>query len=84
MNKLLLVSAMVLFWLIKFSCQNGKQSDYNAKGILKVPADFSTIAEAVASAKKGDWIIISPGTYNESEIEINTAITVSSEWKLER
>ncbi len=50
--------------------------------ILKVPADFSTIAEAVAHANDSDWVIISPGTFQENEIEINKSITISSEWKL--
>lgn len=83
MKKLSLILAMSLFGLINFSCQNGKQSVNKEEGILKVPAEYSSIAEAVSNAKKGDWIIISPGTYKESEIEINAAITVSSEWKLE-
>src|SRR5690606_9940662 len=53
------------------------------KRILKVPAEFPSIAKAVKAAKDGDWVIISPGKYYESRIEINQGITVSSEWKLE-
>ena len=83
MKKMLLVSVISLFLLISFSCQHGKQTYKNDEGIIKVPADFSTIAEAVRSAKKGDLIILSPGSYFEHEIEINKAITISSEWKLD-
>jgi len=50
--------------------------------VLKVPAEFPSIAAAVANSMDGDWIIISPGTYMENEIEINKAVTISSEWKL--
>ncbi len=50
--------------------------------ILKVPADFPTIAVAVAHANDSDWVIISPGTYLENEIEINKSVTISSEWKI--
>jgi len=58
-----------------------KQDDKSTR-ILKVPAEFSTIAAAVANSNEGDWIIIFPGTYVENEIEINKGITISSEWKL--
>lgn len=51
-------------------------------GIINVPSDYRTIAEAVKMAKKGDLIIISPGQYFESEIEITKELTISSEWKL--
>ncbi|MBT3384958.1 MAG: hypothetical protein HN955_11620 [Prolixibacteraceae bacterium] len=50
--------------------------------IIKVPNDFPSIAQAIENAQNGDWIILAPGEYFESEIEINKAITVSSEWKL--
>lgn len=50
--------------------------------ILKVPAEFPSIGNAVKEAKEGDWIIISPGKYIENKIEINKSITVSSEWKV--
>ena len=59
---------------IKEDCKNPR--------ILKVPAEFPTIAAAVAKSDEGNWIIISPGTYAENEIEINKSITISSEWKL--
>ena len=48
---------------------------------LRVPSDFTTIAKAVELSKDGDLIIISPGNYTERDIEINKAVTISSEWK---
>lgn len=50
--------------------------------IITVPGEFKTIAEAVSNSGEGDWIIISPGIYFENEIEINKALTISSEWKI--
>lgn len=50
--------------------------------IITVPGEFPTIAEAVVNSLEDDWIIISPGTYRESEIEINKSLTISSEWKI--
>lgn len=60
------------------------ESGYLAKPerIIKVPAEFPTIAKAVEAAKEGDWIIISPGKYFEKKIELKKSITISSEWKL--
>lgn len=49
--------------------------------ILKVPGTYSTIQKAVEAARDGDWVIIAPGKYSESKIEIDKAITVASEWK---
>ncbi len=48
--------------------------------IIKVPADFQTIEQAVVNAQAGDTIILSPGTYNENNIDINIPLTISSEW----
>jgi len=48
--------------------------------IIKVPSDFQTIAQAVTNAQASDTIILSPGTYNEKNIEINKPLTISSEW----
>jgi hypothetical protein len=48
--------------------------------IINVPSDFQTIALAVQNSKAGDTIILSPGTYNEKNIEINNPVTISSEW----
>lgn len=67
-----------------FSGSNLHKPDRNSNPtrILRVPAEFSTIAMAVKDAKEGEWIIISAGKYYENKIEINESITVSSEWKL--
>lgn len=48
---------------------------------LRVPSEFASITKAVEQSKDGDLIIISPGNYKEKDIEINKAITISSEWK---
>lgn len=48
---------------------------------LRVPSEYTTIAKAVEQSKDGDLIIISPGYYTEKDIEINKAVTISSEWK---
>ena len=50
--------------------------------INRVPADYKTIAQAVENSVDGDTIILSPGLYNERDIEINKALTISSEWIL--
>ncbi len=52
------------------------------KKILKVPSDFPTLSAAVENAGEGDWIILAPGTYSESEIEIAKPLVISSEWKV--
>lgn len=65
---------------IKNTIENSSKKE--AFEILKVPSDFSTITKAVNSAGDGDFVIISPGKYYESEIEITKSITISSEWKL--
>lgn len=59
-------------------------SQKNKKGnIIRIPADFSSIAQAVTNAKNDDCIIIAPGIYNESEITIDKNIVIASEWKLD-
>ncbi len=35
-------------------------------GIIAVPADFSTIQEAISQARDGDTIVVAPGVYKES------------------
>ncbi len=79
-----LLAILGLACLINTSCHNKNQSipDPENKAILKVPSEFPSIAKAVENCKDGDWIILAPGIYNEKEIEINKAITISSEWKL--
>jgi len=51
--------------------------------IINVPSDFQTIALAVQNASPGDTIILSPGTYNEKNINITKPLTVTSQWILE-
>jgi hypothetical protein len=50
--------------------------------IIKVPADFKTIHDAVNSARDGDWIILAPGKYFEHGIDVARAVVISSEWKV--
>ena len=50
--------------------------------IIRVPENYKTIAQAVENSSDGDTIILSPGTYHESNIEINKKLTISSEWIL--
>jgi hypothetical protein len=51
--------------------------------IIRVPADFSSIAQAVTHAINNDHIVIAPGIYNENEILIDKSIVITSEWKLD-
>lgn len=47
--------------------------------VIRVPADVTTIVEAVESARSGDLVLIAPGTYNET-IEVERAgITIRGE-----
>jgi hypothetical protein len=46
---------------------------------LSVPsASFPTIGSAVAAAQDGDVILVGPGTYAESALEIQAAVTIRS------
>jgi hypothetical protein len=74
---------LICLLLSNIGCRADRLNDekhYNR--ILKVPKDFPTIAEAIRNADNSDLIIIAPGTYLEKNIDINKAVTVSSEWKL--
>lgn len=84
MQKTMSLIIIAFICLISSSCHNENESKSDGDNIrvLKVPTEFPTIAAAVANSNEGDWIILAPGKYNESEIDINKAITVSSEWKL--
>lgn len=80
---------IIFFTLIFIACiinpgckSTDDEPDITNTHILRVPADFKSIKDAIVHAKDGDWIIISPGKYFESNIEINKPVTVSSEWKL--
>jgi hypothetical protein len=46
--------------------------------VIRVPQDHTTIQAAINAANHGDTIYISPGTYNEFNIEISKNITISS------
>ncbi len=54
-----------------FACISSK-----AQTIINVPADYLTISEAVAAANSGDEIVIAPGTYLESAINIDKDLTI--------
>lgn len=75
-------SSSILFCLAMVLYSGGFAFQNSTRRILKVPAEFPTISEAVMNAAAGDWVIISPGSYAEKEIVIDKKITVSSEWKL--
>ncbi|HNU52080.1 MAG TPA: immunoglobulin domain-containing protein, partial [Verrucomicrobiota bacterium] len=45
---------------------------------LRVPQEYATIQSAVNAASEGDTVLISDGTYNEHDIAVNTAITITS------
>lgn len=78
-----LIFILMSFAFIGINCTADEPiSELENQNIIDVPADFPTIALAVESAEDGDWIILAPGEYFENNIEINKAITVSSEWKL--
>jgi len=44
-----------------------------------VPDDCQTVTSAIAMATSGDTIVVKSGTYNERTLEINKALTISSE-----
>ncbi len=46
--------------------------------LIFVPADFASIAEAAEHAESGDTILVSPGTYHESEIRLQNGVTLRS------
>ncbi len=51
-------------------------TDAPADGVLRVPADFATITEAVDAAAPGDLVLVSPGTYNEAVDVVTDEITI--------
>jgi len=61
---------------------NHSDKDVTKGDTLKVPSQFSTIAEAVEKSSDGDIIVIAPGKYMEKNIILNKVITITSEWKL--
>jgi hypothetical protein len=75
---------LILMMCIIITCCKKAEPEKDIKNqrILKVPAEYTSIKEAVQKATSGDWIIISPGKYFEHDIEVSKSITISSEWKL--
>ncbi len=47
-------------------------------GIIIVPGDFPTIANAITAAMNGDEIVVGPGTYNEQVNFMGKAVTLRS------
>ncbi len=45
---------------------------------IQVPQNQPTITAGVVAAQNGDTVVVSPGTYNEQNIPISKAITISS------
>ncbi len=71
---------MKLFTFLTIAVLAFSSLDHVNAQIIKVPADYSTIAIAVQNASGGDTIVLSPGTYNEKNITISKPVTISSEW----
>lgn len=67
------VVAIVAIGLISAGCSSGGTRDNAHSGaIIAVPKDAPTISAAVAKAKSGDLVLISPGTYRET-VNVKTA-----------
>lgn len=83
--KFILTIVLLLFSITHYQiCFASGYSQKKGKGnIIRVPSDFSSIAQAVTNAKNDDYIVIAPGIYNESEISIDKRIVITSEWKLD-
>ena len=67
MNKLALL--IFLFTLAGILCSHGAE--------IKVPKDCKSIGQALKQAKKGDRVVVSPGTYFE-RIKIPNGVTLRS------
>lgn len=62
---------------IKIISDNSYYNTYVVKaGVATNPSSFETFTEAAAVAKKGDLILIFPGTYNEYGIKLSNGVTV--------
>ena len=81
MKKTILIT--MLSTLCFFSCTQKPKTTTNENGrIIRVPSDYSTIAEAIMKSADGDWVILAPGKYFEMKIDVDKSVAVSSEWKL--
>jgi len=81
MQKIILLSLLSILCIA--SCQKKNKTITNENGrIIKVPSDYSTIAEAVKNSADGDWVILAPGNYFEMKIDVDKSVSISSEWKL--
>ena len=54
-------------------------STEDADHILYVPSEYSTIQEAIETAREGDTIKIAAGTYNEEDLEVFGGLTLEGE-----
>ncbi len=83
MKSTFLFTVFTITCLIGTSCQQKPKTMVNENGrILKVPAGFPTIRNAVENSADGDWIILAPGKYFEMKIDLDKSVTISSDWKL--
>jgi hypothetical protein len=83
MRKKISITLISIVCLIANSCNQKGRTATNEEGrILRVPSEFSTIEMAVKNSADGDWIILAPGKYLEMKIDVDKAVTISSEWKL--
>lgn len=78
---IIFLSLLTIFQIESCSVNTNNQNN-NAVNTIRVPADFSTIAKALKSAKNNDTIVIAPGIYTENEITIDKPVIITSEWKL--
>ena len=67
--------ASCLKWLIAVAVGLAGQA---GAATIRVPQDQATITAAVAAANHGDTVSVSPGTYNEINIQLTNNITISS------
>lgn len=81
-----IVFCLVLFFQVNTSSAAKNTSiitsGSRAGRLLNVPSVYPSIAAAVKIAKDGDQIILAAGVYKENSIDLDKAITISSNWKL--
>ncbi len=87
MKRVIYIVSVFVYWLILAAAMPGGTAvetirTANETGVqqrtLEVGEgrDFTTVAEAVGQAGKGDTIVIHPGTYNESSLVISETIVI--------